>query len=270
MTDVLVVGGTGKTGRRVVERLRRDGHRGRAAGRSSAEHRFDWSQPGTYAPAVEGAEAAFLTVAGQDPANADRVHRFVQVAAAAGVERVVLLSARAVEFHPDGALAEVESAVRDGAPAHTILRPAWFAQNFTESFLAPDAEGVVTAPTGDGLEPFVDLGDVADVAVAALLGAARDETVALSGGAAISFAAAVELLGRRTSRPLRFVAADPDAYRRALSATLPAEYVAWRMAMFDAIRDGRDAYISDGVCEVLGRPAASFAEWVAGDGGATP
>ena len=233
MSTYLVIGGTGKTGRRVVDRLA--GHDVRVASRATG---FDWADP-RYD--LEGIDGVFLTVPGQDPRNPERVQTLLD----GYTGRTVLLSARAVEFHPTGALAQVEAAVAAG----TILRPAWFTQNFTEGFLRP-VGGSVTAPTGDGEEPFVDLDDVADVAVAALTRPGHEGIIELSGPEAITFAEAARRVGAR------FVAADPHDYAQGLD--LPAEYVAWRMAMFDAIREGRDARISRGVEDVLGRPARRF------------
>jgi uncharacterized protein YbjT (DUF2867 family) len=234
MSTYLVIGGTGKTGRRVVDRL--TGHHVDVATRASG---FDWADPRLDLSPYDG---VFLTVPGQDPRNPERVAALLDGYAG----RAVLLSARAVEFHPDGALARVEAAVA----GHTILRPSWFVQNFTEGFLQP-VDGIVTAPTGDGREPFVDLEDVADVAVAALTQPGHaGQTYELSGPEAITFAEAAERVGAR------FVAADPRGY--ATSLDLPREYVTWRMAMFDAIREGRDARVSRGVEDVLGRPANAF------------
>jgi len=264
MRTFLVIGGSGKTGRRVVERLGGAGHEARSASRRSPATPFDWSDAATHAAAVAGAEGVFLTVAGQDPANAERVAGFLDTAAGHGVGHAVLLSARAVEFHPQGALAAVEQAVAAAPLSHTILRPSWFAQNFTEAFLAPDDDGVVSAPTGDGREPFIDLEDLAEVAATVLTRGEPKGTIALSGSEALSFGEAVGVLAQAGGRPLRFEAADPARYRAALEGELPSEYVAWRMAMFDAIRDGRDAYLSDGVERVLGRPARGFRAWAAG------
>jgi uncharacterized protein YbjT (DUF2867 family) len=233
MNTYLVIGGTGKTGRRVVDRLH--GHDVRVASRATG---FDWAEA-RYD--LEGVDGVFLTVPGQDPRNPERVSKLLDGFSG----RAVLLSARAVEFHPDGALAAVEDAVA----GHTILRPSWFVQNFTEGFLQP-RDGIVTAPTGDGLEPFVDLDDVAEVAVAALTRPGHAGIIELSGPEAITFAEAAARVGGR------FVPADPATY--ATSLDLPAEYVAWRMAMFDAIREGRDARVSRGVEDVLGRPAKAF------------
>ncbi|MDA0161008.1 SDR family NAD(P)-dependent oxidoreductase [Solirubrobacter ginsenosidimutans] len=237
MSTFLVIGGTGKTGRRVVERL--NGHDARIATRATG---FDWAEPEYDLTGIDG---VFLTVPGQDPRNAERVAALLNRFEG----RAVLLSARAVEFHPDGALAAVERAAR----GHTILRPSWFVQNFTEGFLQPDDDGVVTAPTGEGREPFVDLDDVADVAVAALTQPGHEGvTYELSGPTAITFAEAAQRVGGT------FVPADPATY--AASLDLPAEYVAWRMAMFDAIREGRDARVSRGVDDALGRPPRAFSQ----------
>jgi uncharacterized protein YbjT (DUF2867 family) len=233
MSTYLVIGGTGKTGRRVVDRLA--GHDVRVASRSTG---FDWADPHYD---LDGVDGVFLTVPGQDPRNPERVAQLLD----GYTGRAVLLSARAVEFHPDGALAAVEQAVA----GHTILRPSWFVQNFTEGFLQPQ-DGLVTAPTGNGEEPFVDLDDVADVGVAALTQPGHAGVVELSGPEAITFAEAAARVGGR------FVAADPATYAKRLD--LPAEYVTWRMAMFDAIREGRDARVSRGVEDVLGRPAKAF------------
>ena len=130
MTTNLIIGGTGKTGRRVIDRLA--GHDVRSASRATG---FDWADPRLDLSPYDG---VFLTVPGQDPRNPERVATLLD-----GYDgRALLLSARAVEFHPDGALAAVEEAVA----GHTILRPSWFTQNFTEGFLQP-RNGIVTAPT---------------------------------------------------------------------------------------------------------------------------
>jgi uncharacterized protein YbjT (DUF2867 family) len=265
MSTFLVVGASGKTGTRVSARLA-ESHTVRAASRSG-DIPFDWADPSGHDEALDGVDGVFLTIPGQDPQGPDRMAAMLRTAGEMGVRVAVLLSARAVDFHPQGALAGVEAAVRQGPLAHAILRPSWFAQNFTEGVLQPDAHGVVRAPTGEGREPFIDLDDVADVAVAALTGERVRGTVSLSGSEALSFGEAVRRLGDAQGRHLRFEAVDPTAYRAELAREMPAEYVAWRMAMFDAIRDGRDAFLSSGVPDALGRQAHAFSTWVKADQG---
>jgi uncharacterized protein YbjT (DUF2867 family) len=49
------------------------------------------------------------------------------------------------------------------SPTHAILRPAWFMQNFSETFLKP-AGGAIAVPAGDGAAAFVDADDITAVA----------------------------------------------------------------------------------------------------------
>lgn len=186
----------------------------------------------------------------------------LEVARDAGVSRVVLLSARAAEFHPEGAVAAAERTLRASELAWTIVRPSHFAQNFTEAMFAP-VDGLVAAPVGDGAEPFIDVADITEVAAHLLLNGGHDgETIELSGPEALTFSTAVDMLAEAAGTQLRFVEQRRDDLVDALrNAGTPELYVAWRMAMLDAIRTGADAHVSEGVERVLGRPATSFSAW---------
>ena len=264
MDTHLIIGGTGKVGGRVANDLRNAGRPVRVATRKGGDVRFDWYDPATYAPALDDVEAVYLTGPGSSTDYSPLVSDFLAEAGRAGVRRVVLLSARAAIFQPDGVVARAEQAVRDSPVSWTILRPSWFAQNFTEGIFIP-RDDTVTAPVGDGLEPFIDVADVAAVAAATLTGDQHDgETIDLSGPEAMTFAEAVAVVGEQAGRNLRFEAADPGDFALEMSnAGMTDLYVAWRMAMFEGIRDGRDAFLSDGVERVLGRPATTFAAWAA-------
>jgi uncharacterized protein YbjT (DUF2867 family) len=274
MGTYLILGGTGKVGRRVVRILERDGHIARAAGRSGPV-RFDWNDPGTWEPAVRGADGIFVVGPGSATDWSPLLTRLLETAAGAGAGRAVLLSSRGVEFLPDGNVARVENALRAGPLPWTILRPSHFAQNFTEAMFTPvfsgpadapagsPARGVVTAPVGDGAEPFIDVLDIAEAAARVLVtGDADGEIVALSGPAAITFDEAARVLSDVTGQQVEFrdqpLAGHADQLR---AAGTPEEYVRWRLAMLGGIRRGDDAYLSDGVRRLLGRPATSFAAW---------
>lgn len=282
MTDMatyLILGGTGKVGRRVVRILERDGHIARAAGRSGPV-RFDWNDPGTWEPAVRGADGIFVVGPGSATDWSPLLTRLLETAAGAGSgsaggagagravpPRAVLLSSRGVEFLPDGNVARAEDALRAGPLPWTILRPTHFSQNFTEAMFTPvfsgPAAGLVTAPAGDGAEPFIDVLDIAEAAARALVtGDADGEIVPLSGPAAITFDEAARVLCDVTGQQVEFrdqpLAGHADQLR---AAGTPEEYVRWRLAMLGGIRRGDDAYLSDGVQRLLGRPATSFAAW---------
>jgi uncharacterized protein YbjT (DUF2867 family) len=264
MRTILILGGTGKVGRRLTHLLREGGHDARVASRTLGDVRFDWSDAATYGPALDGVDRVFLVGPGSATDWTGLLVQFLDTAAAAGVRQVVLLSARGVEFLPHGVVARAEAAVRRGPVPWTILRPTHFAQNFTEAMFVPVGDAVA-APVADGAEPFVDVDDIAQVAAAILAdGGHAGETIALSGPAALTFAEAVAVLSGRAGRPLRYVPEDPAAHAERLRAAgTPEGYVEWRMAMLDGIRRGADAYVSTGVDDVLGRPATSFADWAA-------
>ena len=261
MGTFLILGGTGKVGRRLTAALAQAGHEPRPASRHTPT-RFDWADETTWPDALAGADGLFIVGPGSATDWSPRLGRLLTAAAASGAERAVLLSARGVEFLPGGAVDRAEQALRDGPLPGTILRPAHFSQNFTEAMFAP-ADGLIAAPVGPGREPFIDVADVAEVAAAVLgRGGYDGATLALSGPAAIDFPEAAATLAEVSGTPVRFTDESDAAHvARLRAAGTPEGYIEWRMAMLGGIRSGHDAYLSDGVPQVLGRAPASFAEW---------
>ena len=262
MSTFLVIGGTGKVGSRLVQILRAGGHDARVASRTGGDVRFDWRTPATYAPALTGVSGVFVVGPGSASDWSGLLSDLLVVAAEQNVGRAVLLSARGVEFLEDGAVARAEAALEAGPIAWTILRPTHFAQNFTEAMFTPVNDEVV-APVGDGAEPFIDVEDIAEVAAAVLTGAGfKNEALDLSGPSAVTFDEAVSILSSPAGRELAFRDQDSsDHVEQLRAAGTPEGYITWRMAMLGGIRSGEDAYLSDGVTRVLGRPATSFADW---------
>ncbi|HEY2278300.1 MAG TPA: NAD(P)H-binding protein [Streptosporangiaceae bacterium] len=261
MATFLILGGTGKVGRRLTSALVEAGHDPRPASRHTAV-RFDWADESTWPDALAGVDGLFIVGPGSATDWSPRLSRLLTAATAAGAGHAVLLSARAVEFLPGGAVDRAEQALRDGPRPWTILRPAHFAQNFTEAMFAP-RDGLIVAPAGAGREPFIDAADIADVA-AAVLGRDRyhGTTLDLSGPAAVGFAEAAAVLAEAARTPVRYEDESDDAHvQRLRAAGTPEGYIEWRMAMLGGIRRGDDAYLSDGVQQVLSRPATSLAEW---------
>jgi uncharacterized protein YbjT (DUF2867 family) len=258
---VLVLGGTGKTGRRVAARL----PGARAASRRGRPP-FDWTDRATWEPTLAGTDAVYLSYFPDisAPGAADAVGAFASLAAARGVRRLVLLSARGLP-----AAQEAERAVAAAGAAWTVLRASWFAQNFGEEFPADEIRaGEFALPAAPGLtEPFVDAEDIADVAVAALTEAGErhaGRVYELSGPRAWTLAEAADAIAAATGRPVRFTALSPDAYRRRLTERLglPDADAALLTGIFAAVLDGRNARPAPGVTEALGRPAAGFAAYV--------
>ena len=256
-TTTLIVGGNGKTGRRVAERMRARGLPFRLASRSSAPA-FDWNDESTWATALEGTRAAYLTYAPDlaVPWAAEHLRRFVQRAVGAGVENLVLLSGRGEpQVHP------AEEAVRRSGVAFTIIEAAFFAQNFSEGLLAP-ADGEIVFPAGEVAEPFVDADDIADVAVAALTEDNHaGKTYELTGPRLLTFDAVAREIAAASGRPMRYRPVSSVEYAALLAPYMPAPEVAFLVELFAYLTDGHNAHLADGVECALGRPPRDFRDF---------
>ncbi|MBO8198728.1 NAD(P)H-binding protein [Streptomyces smyrnaeus] len=257
---ILVLCGTGTNGSRVVERLRERGRPVRVGSRS-AEPPFDWDSPATWDAALHGVGAVFV-VCQPDvgaPGTAQTVRAFAQRAAHAGVRRLVLLSARGEE-----AALPTEQAIRDAGTEWTILRASWFFQNFSEGVFLPSVlEGELPFPAGEVREPFIDADDIAQVAVAALTEEGHHGRVHdLTGPRLLGFAEALAEVSAAGGPTVRYVPLAPQEYARWLAGQgLDPGLVAFLVEMFGQLMDGRNAVVSDGVREVLGRPARDFTDF---------
>lgn len=254
----IVLGGTGKTGRRVVERLRARGLPVRAAARSG-EVPFDWEDRATWAPAVHGASAAYVAYAPDlaVPGAEEAIGAFTDLAVAQGVSRIVLLSGRG---EPEAE--RCERLVRESGLDATILRCSFFHQNFSESFLLDGVRaGEVVLPVDGVPEPFVDAEDIADVAVAALTEPGHaGRLYELTGPRLLTFADAVAEIAAAAGRPVRFVPVGAEEYAGALRAQgVPEAEVALITYLFTEVLDGRNARLADGVRQALGRTPRDFA-----------
>jgi uncharacterized protein YbjT (DUF2867 family) len=258
--ETLVLGGTGKTGRRVVERLRVRGLPTRVGSRSG-EPPFDWEDRATWASALQGVGSVYVAYSPDlaVPGAVETVGSFAELAVARGVPRLVLLSGRG---EPEAELAE--RAVRDSGAELTILRSTWFSQNFSESYFCDFVlEGDVALPAGDTPEPFVDADDIADVAVAALTDDRHiGRLYELTGPHLLSFAEAVAEIAEATGREIRYVPVPLDEFASALTEQgVPRDVVDLLTYLFNEVLDGRNAHVTDGVERALGRQPRGFRDY---------
>lgn len=257
---ITVLGGTGHSGRRVVRRLRDRGVPVRVGSRSG-DPAFHWERPDTWAPLLDGAAAAYVAYT-PDLAfpGADAIlSELGEAARRHGLERLALLSGRG-----EPGAARSEEALRSGGVPVTVLRSSWFAQDFSEHFLLePVLAGEVALPTADVPEPFLDLDDLADVAVEMLCRhAPADVTLELTGPRSLTFAEATAELSRVLGRTIRTVSVPPDEYvAAAVAAGVPPEEAAALADLFVEVLDGRNSAVTDGVERVLGRPATDFTDF---------
>jgi uncharacterized protein YbjT (DUF2867 family) len=258
---ILVLGGTGKTGRRVAARLQERGQVVRIGSRSGAPP-FDWDAPVTWELAVRGVKAAYLAYYPDVAVRgaAETIGAFAELAVQNGVQRLVLLSGRG-----EAEAMRAECAVQAAGVCWTVLRCSWFSQNFSEGFLLESVlSGEVALPVDGVLEPFVDTEDIADVAVAALTDDGHAERVyELTGPRSLRFAEAVDEIAYACGRPLRFVPVTTDEFASELAhADVPEQVIALLCYLFTEVLDGRNAHPVDGVQQALGRPPRDFRDFV--------
>jgi uncharacterized protein YbjT (DUF2867 family) len=260
----LVLGGTGKTGRRVAERLKARGMPTRVGSRSG-QPPFDWENPDTWAPALEGVESVYVSYYPDlaIPGAPDAVRSFTELAVRTGVRRLVLLSGRGEEEAQSAEVALREVGEMTGVE-WTIVRCAWFDQNFDENYLLePILAGEVALPSGNVPEPFVDADDIADVAVAALTEEGHaGEVYELTGPRLLTMEEAVGEISKATGREIRFVPVSLEKYEAVLAeADVPPEFLSFLTYLFGTVLDGRNAYLADGVRRALGREPKDFADY---------
>ena len=258
-TPILVLGGTGKTGRRVAERLTTRGVNVRIGSRAASPP-FHWNDPATWPAALHGVRGAYVSYYPDlaAPGAPEAVGALARTAAEAGVERLVLLSGRGEEEAQRS-----EEVVREAMPAATILRCSWFAQNFTEGALAPDVlAGELALPVGDTREPFVDVEDIADAAVAALCDDGHaGQLYEITGPRLLSFEEAVGELSAMSGRQVAFRRVPMEEFRAQLAAIeLPEQEIALLAYLFGEVMDGRNERIADGIQRALGRQPRDFAD----------
>ena len=264
---ILVLGGTGKTGRRVAARLGDRGVPVRIGSRNGATP-FDWQDPSTWDAALDGVDAAYISYYPDlaVPGAPEAVRAFAAAALDHDVRRLVLLSGRG---EVEAQRAE-QMIFASGADA-TVVRCAWFMQNFSEAFLREAVlSGEIVLPGDDAREPWVDADDIADVAAAALTEPGHvGQLYELTSPRLYTMAEIADELSRAVGRKIRYVpVATADYAAAAAQQGVPEELVGFLTYLFSEVF-GHNAYVTDGVQRALGRPArdfATFAEAAAGAG----
>lgn len=257
---VVVTGSSGRTGRRVAEAARAAGLTVRAASRAQG---FDWAKRSTWADMLRGADAAYLVYPSDvgSPDAARAVGLLAREAVGLGVRRLVLLSSRGEER-----ARPTEEALRGSGAEWTVVRAAWFAQNFSEGPLVEGLRqsGELVFPGGEVREPFIDVRDIADVVVGALTAGDRyvGQALTVSGPRLLTFGEAVTEISEATGRELTYRPVSARQYGENLAGFgVPAEEVEFLVELFESLLDGRNSYLSDGVRQVLGREPRDFTEF---------
>jgi uncharacterized protein YbjT (DUF2867 family) len=258
-SPVLVIGSTGKTGRRIVRRLQAAGHLVRSGSRA-AEPAFDWTAPGGWARVFAGVRTAYVSYYADlaAPEAPGAIETLGAVARESGVERLVLLSGRG-EHNAQ----RCEEILLSSGLVCTRLRASWFFQNFDEGQLLPSVlRGNISLPAGDVLEPFIDVEDIADVAFAALTDRRHDgELYELTGPRLLTFADAARVISEHSGRSVTYTNVSATDFQTALTQEVGPEVAEFLTRLCLEVFDGRNARLGDGVERALGRPARDFVDY---------
>jgi uncharacterized protein YbjT (DUF2867 family) len=265
--QVLVLGATGKTGSRVAERLSAHEVNVRTAARSGADARFDWDNQATWEQTLRGATGLYLVSPILRIDFAGLVGRFLDQAERAGVRHVTYLSAYGMEHAPaEVALRAVElDLAARGSLTSTVIRPAWFMEDFSETFLQPVNDEIVV-PAGDGAEAFVSVEDIAAVAAATLTepGKHAGRAYAPTGPQALTMAEAAAMISAAAGRTITYRDTDREQWIAAMVSTgIPAEYAAVLRPLTATVASGNGARPNSDVLKVTGAAPITFAEFAA-------
>ncbi|MEO0544960.1 MAG: NmrA family NAD(P)-binding protein [Pseudomonadota bacterium] len=256
---ILVIGATGKTGSRVANKLEALGQDVRRGSRSSAIP-FDWENPETWAPVLTGVQSAYVTYFPDlaFPGAVEKLEALCVTAKNVGLNKIVLLSGRG-EYHAGRG----EEVIKASGIPFTVVRAAWFAQNFSEGYLRdPILGGVLPMPGGDMVEPIIDIDDIADVVVAALTDDRHlGEVYEVTGPQLLTFGDMANILSDELGRPIQHLPITFEDFHANVAQSGGAFVADVFTAIARETLDGRNAHLADGVQRALGREPRSFADY---------
>ncbi|MDC1287413.1 NmrA family transcriptional regulator [Gammaproteobacteria bacterium] len=260
-SPILIIGNTGKTGLRVEQRLQTLGYATRGVSRST-QPSFDWQQAATWRNALEGSESAYVTFFPDlaIPGAEQSIREFVALAEDIGLRHLVLLSGRGEQ----GA-ERAEKVLQHSGLDWNVVRASWFMQNFSEGFMIEGIlNGELLLPAGNIVEPFIDIDDIADVAVAALTRPElRNRLFEVSGPRALTFAQCATEISEAVGYPVKFSQASITDFLQLLRNDGLPEDLLWLMnELFTVVFDGRNSIPTSGVEQALGRPATDFSDYL--------
>ncbi|MBQ4822742.1 NmrA family NAD(P)-binding protein [Aquimarina sp. MMG016] len=259
--NILVIGGTGKTGRRIVNLLEGLGHNVRVGSRS-VQPSFDWHQPENWSQTLEGMDKVYITYQPDlaVPGALEAIEQLIKEAKNASIKKLVLLSGKGERE------AELcEQVVIHSGIEYTIVRASWFNQNFSENFLLdPILDGFVALPQAEVKIPFVDTDDIAEVAVKALLeDEHNNQTYQLTGPEALTFRQAIDTIAKVSKRSITFIPISIQEYSDGMrSAKLPEDFIWLIEYLFtEVLGNPKNSEITNDVEKVLKRKPKSFTEY---------
>jgi uncharacterized protein YbjT (DUF2867 family) len=258
--NILILGGTGKTGKRVAERLAKLNMPIRIGSRN-AQPAFDWDKPETWPGALAGMQTVYISFQPDlaVPGGVEAIEALIKASIKAGVQKLVLLSGRGEEEAQ-----QCENIVIASGLDWVVLRSSWFNQNFSEgSFLDQVAAGYIALPVGNVGEPFIDTDDIADIAVIALTeDTYNGQILELTGSRLLTFKEVTDEIATITGRAIHFEQIPIEEYTATLKEyEVPDQYISLLTYLFTSVLDGRNESLTGDAQRVLGRAPIDFSDY---------
>ena len=258
--QILVLGGTGKTGSRVARKLMDLGKQFRIGSRSASPP-FDWEKQQTWNVVLQDIDTVYITFQPDlaVPGALDSIAAFTNEAINCGVKKLVLLSGKG-----EKEAEACEQVIINSGLNWIIVRASWFNQNFSESFfLGPILGGHVALPKAEVLVPYVDADDIADVVVEALLNDKHNgQLYKLTGPRKLTFENVVNEIAKATALEINFQSITMDEYIQMLKEyQTPDDYIWLISYLFTEVLIEKNSAVTHDIEKILGRKAKNFSEY---------
>ncbi|MEP0357424.1 NmrA family NAD(P)-binding protein [Paraglaciecola sp.] len=259
--NILVIGANGKTGSRIYRQLKEKGLSVKGASRNGEIH-FDWQAPETWSAALLQIDAVYLTYYPDlaIPEAPEDISKFCALAKIKGVQHITLLSGRG-----EPAAQVCEEIVQNSGLSHTVIRASWFNQNFSEGMFREFINaGTIALPVGSVGEPFIDIDDISEVAVASLTDSRHNgQLYEVTGPELLSFAQLADIFSKYLPKPINFIQVSQKSFVSSLEKnSVDPSAIAMLNYLFTEVLDGRNEFLGNGIEKALGRPAKSFDRFV--------
>ena len=256
----LIIGGKGKTGRKVANSLTKLGKNIRIGSRTENPS-FDWGKSETWGKSLEGMDMVYITFQPDlaVPGATKIIEDFTSLAVKNGIKKMVLLSGKG-----EREAERCEQIVMKAGVNWTIVRASWFNQNFSESFLLdPILAGHVALPKSEIPIPFVDTDDIADVVVEALIDDKHNRKIyQLTGPRQLTFKQVIEEISTIVGRNIKFDSITLDEYSKILKQyQVPENYIWLINYLFKEVLVNENSSVSNDIEKVLGRKSKDFIEY---------
>jgi uncharacterized protein YbjT (DUF2867 family) len=275
---ILITGATGLTGAELVRRLSAKGIPSRALVRNLVKAQQlallpnvevavgDMAQPDSMTEALRGVDRA-MVISSSDPTMVETQSTFIDAARKAGVQHVVKLSGIIPEldspFRFARMHAEIEKRLEDSGLAYTHLRAGEFMPSYFRQVPSIVGRGILALPMRDARIASLDIGDLAEVAIAVLTSPGHEgKTYPLTGPESLSMAEVAEKLSAAIGKTIRYVDVPPEEANKArLAAGMPPYLAEGLDELFAERRNGKESNVWPTIEEVFGRKPTTFDEF---------